>query len=1156
MKKTLFLLAFLGFVSFAHASTNCSTGCDIDGATLTDMNFTFYNWNNGANDASVSVRNNFGAVVAVASTGSVSSWGTKQNLNYFLNTDGNYTLQFFAQGTNNDYNTQIGFKSGGSNQQYSDVNCAGTSCGGSTKIYKLNINNTPSTSIDDNHTVGFTVKGGTNVNVKLNFLQGGDCFTFNPCDVSAAIRRLSDNNIVAFRRDSSWTSWTGGNILDWIGDYDGNYALEVFYEGSVGRYDLNLTFIDTSSTTRTLVDEKQFIGSAFGTGLTTQYFLGVANSPAVLFDDGMTFSPTVKGGTTFFSKIRFTLGHDCFVGNPCNANIKIRRLSDNNVVAYRSTSSWSSWGSFTELEWLADYDSSYRLEVFYEGTYAQYDLNVYYIDTNSIVRQYSDAQQYIGSGLSTGNNTDYTFNVANSPAVLLDDGLLFSPAVKGGTVFNAYIRTFDGHDCFVGNPCNVNIAIRRVSDNNILAFRSDSSWQSWSSFQTLDWLADKDGTYAIDVFYEGSFGQLDLNVDYTNANNSFTTYLDQNQYFGSALATGNVASYFFTVSNSPPVLFDYEQSVLYKPVAGSLFKATIKMYDGHDCFTYNPCNGSISIKDFNGSTIATNSQTNYANLNNVVLQFFPQINHNYYIETFYEGVWVQYDLNVDYTDTTGVTRHFEDNRQYLGSGVATTNDTNYYFDGGASCGSGVFCPNSACKQVLINGNPLDKIDVVFIGSGFPDSNKFESAVDFAIDNSNGLFSFEPFKTYMDRFNVWMVDLNKTYQIGLTSGGWRFGADLQKDAQDNCPSGNEFVLLSIEPRFRSYVVPDINKSNLPTGQGTHWAHILLGCEFLGDCNYPVDYNGSNPYDTNCQGGGLEPACNLATDPDNEVNVQKGELQRVITHEFGHSFGGLWDEYATSQNSPYANSGELANCDNINTCPKWIADVNACISTCGYLNWYKAYNRTLMHDHFTPRVEFMAVNKNELTSDILSYQTAKLPDIINTLVAYVLTFSYESGSFNLLSLELVEGYPPEIIDSASNQYRAEILSPDNEKLYDINFIVPTNLLYEPYAEWFNDGNQIFTPSQLPVSAVSDVNFVMVLPYFENGSKINVLDENNSVLLSVDTSQYNRKVSTLTGFAGGLVSNSNYTVRYSITDQPTSTVSNGFYKAQLGWRVYYEN
>ncbi len=175
-------------------------------------------------------------------------------------------------------------------------------------------------------------------------------------------------------------------------------------------------------------------------------------------------------------------------------------------------------------------------------------------------------------------------------------------------------------------------------------------------------------------------------------------------------------------------------------------------------------------------------------------------------------------------------------------------------------------PPHKVRGLMENGPPAEKVDIVIIGDGYAleDQEKFhEDARHF----NRVLFETHPFNARKDDFNVWTV------------------------AVESPESGID--------------VPDKDV----------WKANALGCMYntFGSPRYVLttengalrDAAASAPYDFICilvndtryGGGGIY---NLyATTYTSEQNDdQKWQMDYVYVHEFGHSFGGLGDEYYSS------------------------------------------------------------------------------------------------------------------------------------------------------------------------------------------------------------------------------------------------------------------
>ena len=163
--------------------------------------------------------------------------------------------------------------------------------------------------------------------------------------------------------------------------------------------------------------------------------------------------------------------------------------------------------------------------------------------------------------------------------------------------------------------------------------------------------------------------------------------------------------------------------------------------------------------------------------------------------------------------------------------------------------------------VLNNGNSSEKVDLVFIGEGYT-ANEQEKFVSDTKRFTDALFATPPFTDYKNDFNVWAVEVISEESgtdvsgksifknTALNTGYYTFGVDRYLTTQDMKPVRDAVWNVPCDAIF-----------------------ILVNTDTYG-------------------GGGMYNfyACGTADHPKTPV---------VFTHEFGHSFAGLADEYFSSE-----------------------------------------------------------------------------------------------------------------------------------------------------------------------------------------------------------------------------------------------------------------
>jgi len=222
-----------------------------------------------------------------------------------------------------------------------------------------------------------------------------------------------------------------------------------------------------------------------------------------------------------------------------------------------------------------------------------------------------------------------------------------------------------------------------------------------------------------------------------------------------------------------------------------------------------------------------------------------------------------------------------------------------------------------CVDVINHGNPLEKLDIVFVADNYSESekNKFISDVNA---HTQELLSVYPFSAYKDRINIHRVDMfhslcsipNPIYPI--------YPVII-------CDDNNVRELASLCPWNQIIVLENSN----------------VGCGMV-----------QNEY----------------------MCVSSSAYPRITVHEFGHSFGGLWDEYLYHDQSGNPAIGDVAsspNCDSDSACSKWsnIADAG-CFKGCTYNNAYRSIDSGIMRDF--QATSFGPVNEKHLIELLNHYR----------------------------------------------------------------------------------------------------------------------------------------------------------------------------------------
>jgi len=352
-----------------------------------------------------------------------------------------------------------------------------------------------------------------------------------------------------------------------------------------------------------------------------------------------------------------------------------------------------------------------------------------------------------------------------------------------------------------------------------------------------------------------------------------------------------------------------------------------------------------------------------------------------------------------------------------------------------------------CINLVNSGPPEDRINIVFLGSEYKNMEKFRNDIIRDIDlNSryNGLFSFEPFKSNKGKFNVYYVNKSVDLDCKLNCEGIEsmICCDDNKVVEEasQCPA-DQIIVLHDTPQF--------------CGTSTFYAKV---CSYV---KSPI----------------------------------------VMVHEFGHSFGGLGDEYNYEEIYPsYAKSigayeFNFPNCDKAG-CEKWEEITSGCWNGCTVSALFRpTKNKCIMYTYVP---EFCPVDINHLEKLMHDYgQSSQEPQVLSKAAkpigkSYFMNVKYDNGLLSLGNVYAASGgfkIPDRKFDIYT--YTGKVVSFDNKVLENFTFEIP-RLIWSPMAE---NGTQ-YSP------IVKDIfNYTVAIPYSSNGKKFEAYDRNNLKVLSVD-------------------------------------------------------
>jgi len=340
---------------------------------------------------------------------------------------------------------------------------------------------------------------------------------------------------------------------------------------------------------------------------------------------------------------------------------------------------------------------------------------------------------------------------------------------------------------------------------------------------------------------------------------------------------------------------------------------------------------------------------------------------------------------------------------------------------------------SACEPLIYHGDPSDKIDVAILSYGYSDMNQFrQDALSWI---NKGLLTYEPFKSNSRKINFYIIN---------------------QPADFKCERDKE-------TRTIVYCNDEIVQRQASQCPADNIVVILNDAEFCGTASF---------YAKACNGW---------------------NLRQVATHEFGHVFGGLGDEYSYSSIYPNykAEISEYPNCD-VTPCIKWSNISRGCFKGCGVDYMYRPTSDDCIMKRYTNK--FCDVCVDSLKKQLDNYKSG----ISQQLAAppaektYLVSLSYDRGNLSFNNVYATESMAPDRKYNLGKDYTAKIVSFSGQTLYSFDFSVPNTIFPPPP---INETDKAPSPIVL-----ENLSWIVFAPQFDDASKLEVYDQ-KKMLFSAD-------------------------------------------------------
>ncbi len=125
-------------------------------------------------------------------------------------------------------------------------------------------------------------------------------------------------------------------------------------------------------------------------------------------------------------------------------------------------------------------------------------------------------------------------------------------------------------------------------------------------------------------------------------------------------------------------------------------------------------------------------------------------------------------------------------------------------------------------------------------------------------------------------------------------------------------------------------------------------------------------------------------------------------------------------------------------------------------------------------------------------------------------YALSLAYGGTSLTNAGQKLISSTPPDSLNQPEKGFTVKIVNFNGQVLSSFKFSLETMIIAAPPRDIFSeDGTQIAFPEEPPL-VLKEVVTTLVIPYFSSAKSIEIYDENNKLMLSVDVSKYSKQAS----------------------------------------------
>jgi hypothetical protein len=291
----------------------------------------------------------------------------------------------------------------------------------------------------------------------------------------------------------------------------------------------------------------------------------------------------------------------------------------------------------------------------------------------------------------------------------------------------------------------------------------------------------------------------------------------------------------------------------------------------------------------------------------------------------------------------------------------------------------------SCENIF-NGNFENKINFVILGADYSDLEDLKKDAEGLILGNEGLLSIEPFKSNKDKFSFVIANSSRDLECKL-----------------NCNNASTVICCN-------------NNIVREEASQCHYDNIIV---FFNNKNSGDVCGSSSSYAKICS------KSNLAG--------------FILSHELGHSFADLADEYVYDEMFGAYSIGEInnANCD-VAGCDKWKNITDGCFKGCTYSNLYRPVKRDSIMLDISDKYNIVCINHMQELIKSYSLVEKNIEKAAPKKKSYYVNLNYDRGDIKIKNIYINPVKAP--IELKNSDYSVKISDEKGKIVYESSLYIP--------------------------------------------------------------------------------------------------------------------